>query len=55
MARSLRRWRVRHARDSARPPRGALGYGWVDIAELRAHGITPQAVGPLSREQPRSW
>jgi hypothetical protein len=33
---------VRHIRDWAPPPRGALGYGWVDIAELRAHGITPQ-------------
>ncbi|HEV7559247.1 MAG TPA: hypothetical protein VGO00_27420, partial [Kofleriaceae bacterium] len=33
---------VRHANDWLPPPKGALGYGWVDIAELRAHGITPQ-------------
>ncbi len=31
-----------HARDWTPPPRGALGYAWVDIAELRAHGFTPK-------------
>jgi hypothetical protein len=33
---------VTHATDWLPPPRGALGYGWVDIAKLRTQGITPQ-------------